>query len=81
MAEAIRTARKRAGMNQWELAKALGIRQPSVSQWERGLTESTGQRIIELLRVLPGLADMLKAQVARSGAGEADNQHEASGPG
>lgn len=78
MAQAIRAARKRAGMNQWELARALGIRQSSVSQWERGLTEPTGQRVIELIRVLPGLADILKAQVARTEVGE---QHKASGPG
>ncbi|HZD00207.1 MAG TPA: helix-turn-helix domain-containing protein [Actinomycetes bacterium] len=81
MARAIRIARKRAGMNQWELAVALGIRQSSVSQWERDQTEPGGQRVVELMRVLPGLADILKAQVSRSGAGEADGQAKASGPG
>jgi DNA-binding transcriptional regulator YiaG len=81
LARAIHSARKRAGMSQVELADVLGIRQASVSQWECGQTEPTGQRVIELLRVLPGLADILKAQVARAGAGEAGKQHQASGPG
>jgi DNA-binding transcriptional regulator YiaG len=67
MARAIRIARKRAGITQVQLAGALGVRQTSVSQWERGATEPTGQRLIELMRALPGLADVLKAQVTRSG--------------
>lgn len=39
LATEIREARKRAGLSQVDLAKLLGIRQSSVSQWERGATE------------------------------------------
>jgi DNA-binding transcriptional regulator YiaG len=77
IARAIRIARERVGMSQEGLAEALGITQSSVSQWERGQTEPTGQRVIALMRVLPGLAYILKTQAARS----ADGQYKASGPG
>lgn len=47
-------------MSQSELAERLGIRQSSISQWERGATEPTGRRLLELIGELPGLADALK---------------------
>ncbi len=60
LAAAIRLARRRADLSQGELAERLGIRQSSVSQWERGTTEPTGRRLVDLIGELPGLADMLK---------------------
>jgi transcriptional regulator with XRE-family HTH domain len=60
LAAAIRLARRRADLSQGELAERLGIRQSSVSQWERGTTEPTGRRLVGLIGELPGLADMLK---------------------
>jgi transcriptional regulator with XRE-family HTH domain len=60
LAVAIRVARRRADLSQGELAERLGIRQSSVSQWERGTTEPTGRRLVDLIGELPGLADMLK---------------------
>ena len=41
LSEAIRAARRRAGLSQAELAAALGVRQSSVSQWERGSTRTS----------------------------------------
>jgi DNA-binding transcriptional regulator YiaG len=64
LATAIRQARTRARLSQVELAAALGIRQSSVSQWERGATEPATQTLLDLLRVLPGLADALHAVAA-----------------
>ncbi len=61
LAGAIREARKRAGMSQGQLAEALGIRQSSVSQWERGSTAPTGRRLRVLVREFPELAEALKA--------------------
>jgi transcriptional regulator with XRE-family HTH domain len=60
LATAIRLARRRADLSQIELAERLGIRQSSVSQWERGTTEPTGRRLVHLIGELPGLADILK---------------------
>jgi transcriptional regulator with XRE-family HTH domain len=60
LATAIRLARRRAEISQGELAERLGIRQSSVSQWERGTTEPTGRRLVALIGELPGLADILK---------------------
>jgi DNA-binding XRE family transcriptional regulator len=65
LATVIRQARKRAGLSQVELAQGLGIRQSSVSQWERGLTEPSTQNLLDLMRALPGLADALGVMAAR----------------
>ena len=55
-------------MSQVELAAALGIRQSSVSQWERGATEPATQTLLDLLRVLPGLAYAIHAVAAQGKA-------------
>lgn len=60
LATAIRVARQQADLSQGELAERLGIRQSSVSQWERGTTEPTGRRLVGLMGELPGLAEILK---------------------
>jgi DNA-binding transcriptional regulator YiaG len=60
LATAIRVARQQADLPQVELAERLGIRQSSVSQWERGATEPTGRRLLELMGELPGLGEILK---------------------
>ena len=53
-------------MSQVELAELLGIRQSSVSQWERGATEPSTQNLLDLMRRLPGLAEALStAEPAR----------------
>ena len=67
-ATAIRSARVRAGMTQVQLAVALGIGQPTVSQWERGVIEPSTERLLDLLAVLPGLAEALPAMAARRAA-------------
>lgn len=60
LATAIRVVRQQAGLTQGELAERLGLRQSSISQWERGSTEPTGRRLVELMGHLPGLAEALK---------------------
>jgi len=65
LATEIRQARKHAGMSQVELAAALGIRQSSVSQWERAATEPATQNLLDLMRLLPGLAEGLSATAAQ----------------
>jgi hypothetical protein len=60
LATAIRVARQQAGLSQGELAEGLGVRQSSISQWERGATDPTGRRLVELMGRLPGLAEALK---------------------
>ncbi len=62
MATAIRQARRRAGRSQVAVATALGVKQSSVSQWERGLTQPSTQKLLDLIRVLPGLAQALHIQ-------------------
>jgi len=64
LAGAILSARIRAGMGQHALAKALGVRQSSVSQWERGVTKPSGLRLVDLMRELPALADALSSESA-----------------
>ena len=65
LATAIRIARRKAELTQSEVAALLRVKQSSVSQWERGVTEPTGERLLLLVAVLPTLADALKAQAGR----------------
>jgi len=48
LSEAIRSARRRAGLSQVELAELLGVRQSSVSQWERGSTKPSTVHLLAL---------------------------------
>jgi transcriptional regulator with XRE-family HTH domain len=52
LSEAIRAARRRAGLSQAELAAALGVRQSSVSQWERGSTRPSTDHLLALTSIL-----------------------------
>ena len=49
---AIREARLIAGLSQTGLADALGVRQSSVSQWERGGTAPATRHLLGLLALL-----------------------------
>lgn len=42
---AIRELRERAGIQQKELALAIGVSQPTVSEWEHGKKDPTGDRL------------------------------------
>jgi transcriptional regulator with XRE-family HTH domain len=48
LSKAIRSARRRAGLSQVELAELLGVRQSSVSQWERGSTKPSTVHLLTL---------------------------------
>ena len=63
-AAALRAARQRTGLSQAELAELLGVRQSSVSQWERGLTVPSGPHLVRLLGELPALAALLASGTA-----------------
>jgi transcriptional regulator with XRE-family HTH domain len=52
LSEAIRAARRRAGLSQAELAELLGVRQSSVSQWERGSTKPSTVHLLALTATL-----------------------------
>ena len=54
----LREARKKAGMKQTDVAKALGVKQEEVSQYERGLLNPNGDlaRLCELYGVDVGNA-------------------------
>jgi transcriptional regulator with XRE-family HTH domain len=48
----IREVRKRAQLSQEELAARLGVRQSSISQWERGVTAPSTRHLLDLGSVL-----------------------------
>jgi transcriptional regulator with XRE-family HTH domain len=48
LSKAIRSARRRAGLSQVELAELVGVRQSSVSQWERGSTKPSTVHLLTL---------------------------------
>jgi len=52
LSQAIREARRRAGLSQAELAELLGVRQSSVSQWERGSTKPSTIHLLALAAAL-----------------------------
>ncbi len=49
--EAIRVARLAAGMSQWDLASALGVRQPLVSKMESGACGVGLDRMCQVMKV------------------------------
>lgn len=51
LGEAIRAARRAAGLTQEAVAHALEVRQSSVSQWERGTTVPRTLHLIDLMRL------------------------------
>jgi HTH-type transcriptional regulator / antitoxin HipB len=70
LSEAIRAARRRAGLSQAELAAALGVRQSSVSQWERGSTRPSTDHLLALTSVLrTTLLDFSAAAGGQGGRG------------
>lgn len=48
----IRILRKKAGLTQIDVAKALGVSIATFRRWEAGETAPTGTRIVELAKVL-----------------------------
>lgn len=70
LSEAIRAARRRAGLSQAELAAALGVRQSSVSQWERGSTRPSTDHLLALTSILrTTLLDFSAAAGGQGGRG------------
>lgn len=69
LSEAIRAARRRAGLSQAELAELLDVRQSSVSQWERGSTRPSTVHLLALTAALK--CSLLDFAGAGAGAGVA----------
>ena len=55
------TCRKRAGLTQTDVAKALGVTVSAVCQWENGLTTPTGKRLPEIAKLYGCTIDELLA--------------------
>lgn len=70
LSEAIRAARRRTGLSQAELAAALGVRQSSVSQWERGSTRPSTDHLLALTSILR--TTLLDFSAAAGGQGDRD---------
>jgi transcriptional regulator with XRE-family HTH domain len=51
LGRAIKTARRAAKLSQSETAAALGVRQSSVCQWERGNTVPKTKHLLQLLKL------------------------------
>lgn len=60
----IRKARLSKGWNQTDLAKALGVTQLTVSNWETGITFPTPRRIKDVAEVLGISAEELVREKA-----------------
>ena len=52
LGEAVRVRRAERGWGQEQLAEALGVRQQTVSRWEKGLAVPRPGRVLELARLL-----------------------------
>jgi transcriptional regulator with XRE-family HTH domain len=82
LSEAIRSARRRAGLSQVELAGLLGVRQSSVSQWERGSTKPSTMHLLALASALNcSLLDLAKAGAGGVGNGPAGGLAKSGGGG
>jgi transcriptional regulator with XRE-family HTH domain len=61
LASSIRAVRRGVGMSQAELAARFGLAQSSVSQWEKGVTQSSTQHLLRLLQMFPASVPELVA--------------------
>jgi transcriptional regulator with XRE-family HTH domain len=52
--ETVRHTRERLGLSQARLAELLGVQQPTVSRWERGVLAPTEKQLEELLKLSAG---------------------------
>jgi transcriptional regulator with XRE-family HTH domain len=50
--QAIRSARKSAGLNQSELAKKMDVTQTAITHWENGVHTPTLQKVVDLAEAL-----------------------------
>jgi DNA-binding XRE family transcriptional regulator len=66
IAKKIESARKRAGISQAKLAKALGTKQQSVSRWEKG--DFHNFRLKTLMRIALATGSVLRLDLADSDA-------------
>jgi transcriptional regulator with XRE-family HTH domain len=48
----IRTARKKVGLTQSELAEALGVQQSTVAHWEAGTTLPRASKLMAISKIL-----------------------------
>lgn len=51
-AQALRTARRKLGVSQFQLADALGVNQSNITRWERAIEEIPRARRLELIDIL-----------------------------
>lgn len=58
----IRKYRLQLGLTQRELAKLVGTRPATISEWERGLTFPSAELVLRLAKVLNTLAEALYPQ-------------------
>lgn len=52
-------ARKKAGLNQVDAAKALGVTQGAISMWENGRTKPRSNQIVEIAKLYGVTVDEL----------------------
>lgn len=53
------SCRKKAGLTQAEVAKALGVSNAAVSLWENGETMPAGKRLLEIAKLYKCTVDKL----------------------
>lgn len=53
------SCRKKAGLTQMEVAKALGVSDAAVCQWEKGETMPSGKRLPEIAKLYKCTVDKL----------------------
>ena len=53
------SCRKKAGLTQIEVAKALGVSDAAVCQWEKGETMLTASRLIQIAKLYKCTVDKL----------------------
>lgn len=52
IANRLKTFKEKTGMSQYDIAESLGIRQSTVSRWERGTSEPQGLYLQSLERMM-----------------------------
>lgn len=74
IAERVISARKKQGLTQAELASMVGIKEPSVTQWETGKTSLSGNSLLKVAKALKVTPDFI-LYGEHSPQSESEGQH------
>ncbi|HEY1653979.1 MAG TPA: helix-turn-helix transcriptional regulator [Candidatus Tumulicola sp.] len=64
LSQALATAAQDAGMNDVQIAAAVGVSQTTASRWLTGKREPRGSMVLALIKAVPGFGKLMGVEIA-----------------